>query len=105
MNPFSLAIPIGFFGPVLTVSICAYLWRASLPHLGWFVAIGIIASYILMATCFIYAFSEVGITGQLTNAPKPTFYQLTVRYFCFMLAWLAGTGLVLLLTRRVLAKI
>ena len=105
MDPFCHAIPIGFLGPVLTVSICAYIWRASLPHLGLFVVIGIIASYILMATCLTYAFSEVGISGQLTNAPKPTFDPLTVRYFYFMLAWLAGTALVLLLTRRVLAKI
>lgn len=86
MNPFSIAIPIGFFGPVITVNIYEYIGRASLPHFGCFVAIGISISYTLLATCFTYTLSEVGFSGQFSGAPKPTFDPLTVLYFWFMLA-------------------
>lgn len=46
MKPFSVAIPFGLVGPVITVGFFAYLWRALLPHFWWFIGIGGLASYI-----------------------------------------------------------
>jgi hypothetical protein len=105
MNPFSLAIPLGLIGPALAVSVFAYLWRGSLQHFWWFIGIGGVASYVLMATCLTWALSDVGITGNLSATPKPALDPLAVRYLSFMLAWLVGSAVILFLTRHLLAKI
>lgn len=104
MNPFSLAIPLGLVAPALAVSAFAYFWRGSLQHLWRFIGIGGVASYILMATCLTWALSDVGITGTLSATPKPSLDPLVIRYLSFMLAWLAGSVLILFLLRRLLAK-
>ena len=105
MNPFSFAIPFGLIGPALTVGVLAYLWRSMLPHFWWFIGIGAIASYILMAMCLTWALSNVGITGNLSGAPKPALDPLTIRYLSFMLLWLAGSAVMLFVTRHLLSKI
>ena len=105
MNPFSLAIPLGLVGPAIAVDIFGYLWRGSLQHFWWFIGIGAVASYVLMAACLTWALSDVGITGNLTATPKPALDPLAVRYLSFMLAWLAGSAVILFLTRHLLAKI
>lgn len=105
MNPFSLAIPFGLIGPVFPVGVLAYLWRSVLPHFWWFVGIGAIASYILMAMCVTWALSDVGITGHISGAPKQALDPLTIRYCSFMLMWLAGSAAMLFVTRHLLSKI
>jgi hypothetical protein len=94
MNPFSLAIPLGLVGPALAVGLFGYLWRGSLQHFWWFIGIGAVASYVSMAACLTWALSDVGILD-----------PLAVRYRSFMLAWLAGSAVILFLTRHLLAKI
>lgn len=105
MNLFGIAIPLGLIGPALTVSVFAYFWRSLLPHFWWFIGIGAIASYILIATCLTWALSNVGITGSVSATPKPTLDPLTIRYLSFMLIWLAGSTVILFLIRNILAKI
>ncbi len=105
MNPFSYAIPFGLIGPAITVGFFAYLWRVSLPHFWWFVGIGGLASYILMAMCLTWALGDVGITGNSSGAPKPALDPLAIRYLSFMLVWLTGSAFVLFLTRHFLSKI
>lgn len=105
MDPFSFAIPFGLIGPALTVGFFAYLWRVLLPHFWWFIGIGGVTSYILMAMCLTWALSDVGITGNLSGAPKPALDPLAIRYLSFMLVWLAGSAGVLFLTRHLLSKI
>jgi hypothetical protein len=58
-----------------------------------------------MAMCLTWALSDVGITGNLSGAPKPALDPLVIRYLSFMLMWLAGSALVLFLTRYLLSKI
>jgi hypothetical protein len=58
-----------------------------------------------MAMCLTWALSDVGITGNLSGAPKPALDPLAIRYLSFMLVWLAGSALVLFLTRYLLSKI
>lgn len=105
MDPFDFAIPLGLIGPAFATGVFAYLWRASLKHFGWFIGIGGIASYVLMAMCLTWALSDVGMTGNLTGAPKPVLDPLAIRYLSFMLAWLAGSSVILFLTRHLLSKI
>ncbi|WP_141837852.1 hypothetical protein [Herbaspirillum sp. SJZ107] len=105
MNPFSFAIPFGLIGPAITAGIAAYLWRVLLPHFWWFIGIGGLASYILMAMCLTWALSDVGITGNLSGAPKRAMDPLAVRYLSFMLVWLAGSVVILFLTRHLLSRI
>lgn len=105
MNLFSLAILVGLIGPALAVGVFAYSWRGALQHFWWFIGIGGVASYILMAACLTWALSDVGITGSLSAAPKPALDPLAIRYLSFMLAWLAGSAVILFLTRHLLAKI
>ncbi|RYG98201.1 MAG: hypothetical protein EON58_07845 [Alphaproteobacteria bacterium] len=105
MNPFSVAIPLGLIGPAITVSFFAYLWRALLPHFWWFVGVGGLASYILMAMCLTWALSDVGITGSLSGGLKPALDPLAIRYLSFMFVWLAGSVVILFLTRHLLSKI
>jgi cell division septal protein FtsQ len=105
MNPFSLAIPFGLIGPALAVGVLAYLWRSSLEHFWWFIGIGGVASYVLMAACLTWALSDIGVTGNLTATPRPALDPLGIRYLSFMLAWLAGSAVILFLTRHLLAKI
>lgn len=105
MNPFSLAIPFGLIGPALAIGAFVYLWRGLLQHFWWFIGIGGIASYVLMATCLTWALSDVGITGNPSATPKPVLDPLAIRYLSFMPVWLAGTALVLFLTRHLLSKI
>lgn len=105
MNPFSLAIPLGLIGPALAVGVFAYFWRSFLPHFWWFIGIGAIASYILMAMCLTWALSDVGFTGNLSATPKPILDPLAIRYLSFMLIWLAGSAIILFLTRYLLSKI
>jgi hypothetical protein len=105
MNLFSLAIPLGLIGPALAIGVFAYWWRSMLQHFWWFIGIGGIASYVLMATCLTWALSDVGITGNLSATPKPTLDPLVLRYFSFMLLWMAGTALILFLARHLLSKI
>ena len=105
MNPFSLLIPFGLIGPALAVGVFAYLWRASLPHFWSFIGIGGVASYILMATCLTWVFSDVGISGNLSGTSGPALDPLAIRYLSFMLAWLIGSTVILFLTRHLLAKI
>jgi hypothetical protein len=104
MNPLSLAIPLGLIGPALTVSVFAYFWRSLLPRFWWFIGIGAIASYILMAICLTWALSNVGITGSVPTTPEPTLDPLTIPYLSFMLIWLAGSAVILFLIRYLLAK-
>lgn len=105
MNPYSLAIPLGLIGPALAVAVSAYLWRSLLQHIWWFVAIGATASYILMAMCLTWALSDVGFTGNLSATPKPVVDPLAIQYLSFMLIWLAGSAVILFLTRYFLSKI
>jgi hypothetical protein len=105
MNPFSLAIPVGLVGPALAVGIFGYLWRRSLPHFWSFIGIGAVASYVLMAACLTWALADVGITGNLAAMPNPALDPVAVRYLSFMLAWLAGSVVILFLTRHLLARI
>lgn len=105
MNPFSLAIPFGLIGPALAVGIFGYLWRGSLRHFWWFIGIGAVASYVLMAACMTWALAEVGITGNPAATPTPALDPVTVSYLSFMLAWLAGSAVILFLTRHLLARI
>jgi hypothetical protein len=105
MDPFTVAIPLGLTGPALATGVFAYLWRASLRHVWWFIGMGGIASYVLMAMCLTWALSDVGITGNLSGAPKPALDPLAIRYLSFMLVWLAGSSVILFLTRRLLSKI
>ncbi len=105
MNPFSLAIPFGLLGPAFAVGVFAYAWSGSLRHLWWFVGIGGVASYVLMAMCLTWALSDIGISGNLTVLPKPALDPLAIRYLSFMLVWLVGSSVILFLTRHLLAKI
>lgn len=105
MNPFSFAFPFGLIGPALTVGVFAYLWRVLLPHFWWFIGIGGLASYILMAMCLTWALAGVGIIGNPSSAPTPALDPLAIRYLLFMLAWLAGSAVILFLTRHLLSKI
>lgn len=105
MNPLSLAIPFGLIGPALAAGIFAYLWRGSLQHFWWFIGIGGVASYILMAMCLTWAFSDVGITGNLSGTSKLTPDPLAIRYLSFMLVWLVGSTAILFIARHLLAKI
>jgi hypothetical protein len=105
MNPFSLAIPLGLIGPALAVGVFAYLWRGLLRHVWWFIGIGGIASYALMAMCLMWALSGVGVTGNLSGTPTPALDPLAIRYLSFMLVWLASTAIILYLTRHFLWKI
>jgi hypothetical protein len=104
MNPFSLAIPLGLIGPALAVGVFAYLWRGALQRFWWFVGIGGIASYVLMAMCITWALSDIGITGSPSAAPAPILDPLTIRYLSFMLIWLAGSTAIFFLSRHLLSK-
>jgi hypothetical protein len=105
MNPFSFAIPLGLIGPALAVGVFAYFWRSLFQHFWWFIGIGGIASYVLMATCVTWALSDVGFTGNISATPKPMLDPLAIRYLSFMLIWLAGSAIVLYLVRYFLSKI
>jgi hypothetical protein len=105
MNPLSLAIPLGLLGPALAVSAFAYVWRGVLPHFWWFVGIGGVASYVLMAVCFTWALSDIGITGNLSVTPRRALDPIAIRYLSFMLLWLVGTAIILFLARYLLSKI
>jgi hypothetical protein len=105
MNPFSLALPLGLIGPALTVGVFAYFWRAALPRFWWFVGIGAITSYVLMAACLNWALSGVGITGSAPTAPAPLLDPFMIDYLSYMLLWLAGSAVILFLIRDVLSKI
>jgi hypothetical protein len=105
MDPFTFAIPFGLIGPAFATGVFAHLWRAKLQHFWWFIGVGGIASYVLMAMCLAWALSDVGITGSLSGAPKPVLDPLAVRYLSFMLVWLAGSSVILFLTRYLLSKI
>ncbi|WP_426176858.1 hypothetical protein [Massilia sp. TWR1-2-2] len=61
-------------------------------------------SYILMAMCVTWALSDVGITSNLSGAPKPVLDPLAIRYLSFMLVWLAGSVVILFLTRHLYRK-
>jgi hypothetical protein len=58
-----------------------------------------------MAMCLTWALSNVGFTGNLSGAPKPALDALAIRYLSFMLVWLAGSVVILFLTRHLLSKI
>jgi glucan phosphoethanolaminetransferase (alkaline phosphatase superfamily) len=105
MNPFSLAIPFGLISPALAVGGFAYFWRSLLPHFWWFIGIGAVASYVLMAMCLTWALSDVGITGNLSATPKPALDPITIRYLSFMLGWLMVSAIILYLTRYLLSKV
>jgi hypothetical protein len=90
---------------VITVGFFAYLWRALLPHFWWFIGIGGLASYILMVMCVTWGLSDVGITGNLSGVPQPALDPLAIRYLSFMFVWLAGSALILFLTRLILSKV
>jgi hypothetical protein len=104
MNPFSLAIPFGLIGPALVVGSVAYFWRSLLPHFWWFIGIGAVASYVLMAMCLTWSLSDVGLTGNLSATPQPALDPVTIRYLAFMLAWLIGSAVILYCTRYLLSK-
>jgi hypothetical protein len=104
MNIFTMAFALGALCPAVETATFAYLWRHSLRSFGWFIAFGGIASYVLMAVCLTSALSDIGITGVRSEAPQPFLDPVTIRYFGFMLAWLAGSFLVLLVLRYLLAK-
>lgn len=104
MNPFSFAIAFGFIGPALAVGVTAYFWRSLLQHFWWFIGIGAIASYVLMAMCLTWALSDVGFTGNIPTTLKPILDPLAIRYLWFMLIWLAGSAIVLFLIRYILSK-
>jgi hypothetical protein len=105
MNPFSLAIPFAIISPALVVGGFAYFWRSLLPHFWWFIGIGAVASYVLMAVCLACALSNVGITGDHAATLDPALDPLTIRYLAFMLGWLMGSAMILYLTRYLLSKI
>lgn len=104
MDPFSLAIPLGLIGPALIVGVFAYFWRGFIRHIGMFMGIGGLASYILMAMCLTRALADVGLTGNLSAGAGPSLDPLLIRYLSFMLIWLAASVLALFVTRRLLAK-
>lgn len=105
MNLFSLAIVLGLIGPALAVGVCAWLWHGALQHFWWFIGIGGVASYVLMATCLTWALSDIGMTGKLSGTPQPALDPVAIRYLSFMLAWLAGSAAILFFTRYLLSKI
>jgi hypothetical protein len=105
MNPFSFAVPFGLLGPALAVGMFAYRWRVLLPHFWWFIGIGGLASYILMAICLTWELSDVGFTGNLSGAPQPGLDPFAIRYLSFMLVWLGGSAVILFLTRYLLSKV
>lgn len=105
MNIFKVGINLGIVGPAFAVGTFAYLWRHLLQHFWWFVGLGGIALYLLMAICLTPALSNIGISGTLSATPKPSFDPLVLRYLSFMLVWLVGSILILLLIRYLLSKI
>jgi hypothetical protein len=105
MNLFNFVIPVGLIGPALTVGVFAYLRRGSLPHSWSFFGIAALASYILMAMCLMWALSDVGITSNLSGATTPALDTLAIRYLSFILVWLAGSAVILFLTRHLLSRI
>lgn len=58
-----------------------------------------------MVMCVTWGLSDVGITGNLSGVPKPALDPLAIRYLSFMFIWLAGSALILFLTRLILSKI
>jgi hypothetical protein len=105
MNIFSLAILLGVLVPALAVGTFAYGWRDLLQHFWWFVGLGAIALYLLMAMCLTWTLSNIGISGNLSVTPQPAFDPLAIRYLSFMLVWLVGGAVILFLIRYVLSKI
>lgn len=105
MNPFSLALPLGLICPALAVGGFACFWRGLLQHFWWFVGIGAIASYVLMAMCLTWALSDVGITGKLAATPNPALDPLAIRFLSFLSIWLVGSALILFFTRYLLSKV
>jgi hypothetical protein len=104
MNIFTMAIALGALFPALEIGTLGYLWRNALRSPWWFVALGAIASYVLMAVCLMSALSDIGITGVRSQASQRFLDPVTVRYCWLMLAWLAGSLLILLALRYMLAK-
>jgi hypothetical protein len=104
MNIFNVALILGIVSPAFAVGTCAYLWRQSLQHFWWFIVLGGIALYLLMAVCLTSALSNIGISGALPGTPRPFLDPLMLRYLSFMLAWLAGTILIVFILRHFLSK-
>lgn len=105
MNPFSFVTPVGLLGPALAAGAFAYAWRGLLQRPWWFVSIGGIASYVLMALCITWALSGIGFSGNLAATHKQAIDPVAVRYLSFMLVWLAGSAGILFVTRYLLAKV
>ena len=105
MNPFSLTLLFGLIGPPLAVGGFAYFWRKLLTHFRWFIGIGAVATYLLMAMCLVGALSGVGITGNVASTSAPTFTPFAIHCLSFMLLWLAGSAIILYLIRYLLSKL
>jgi hypothetical protein len=101
---FQVAILVGIFLPAVDVGVFAYLWRNSIGSFWWFLVLGGVGLYVLMAVCVTSALSNIGITGASAATPKSFFDPLTIRYSWFMLAFLVGGFLLLLGLRQILPK-
>jgi hypothetical protein len=104
MNIFNVAFAVGFYAPALVVGTLAFLWRPALRHFWWFVGLGGVSPYVLMAIFVTYALSNIGLSGYPPLAAAGPVDAVMRHYLLSMLAWSISSVLVLFVIRYFFSK-
>lgn len=76
----SNAMVISLVLPLIQVGGFWYVWRERITSPWWFASIGLLGMYVIMAVCATSTFSDVGITGNVSDKSSHAASSLAMHY-------------------------
>lgn len=76
----SNAMVISLVLPLIQVAGFWYFWREKITSPWWFVSIGLLGMYVIMAVCATSTFSNIGLTGNASDTSGNTADSLALHY-------------------------
>ena len=76
----SNAMVISLVLPLIQVAGFWYFWREKITSPWWFASIGLIGMYVIMAVCATSTFSNIGLTGNVSDTSGNIANSLVMHY-------------------------
>lgn len=76
----SNAIIVSLFLPLIQVAGFWYVWREKITSPWWFASIGLLGMYVIMAVCVSSTFSNIGLSGNVSDTPGDAANSVAMHY-------------------------
>jgi len=76
----SNAMLISLVVPLIQVAGFWYFWRDKITSPWWFASVGLFGMYVIMVVCITSTFSNIGLTGNVSDTSDNTANSLALHY-------------------------